>query len=392
MSTEAGFAFLLPFIFICFGCLLLALGFSGSKSAIRWGLGYLAAAGGFLTPWVLSDLPAPFQATIADALFIAAAYCNSQALFVHFGLERLLLIRRIFALAVFAGTLFAVHIRNSLALELLIGDAGFVILMASPLPFVLRTARSLSDYAVIGMTAAVALNTVVRNIFLVALAHPGEIDQFASSQYAYFMQASDGVLGMLLALSAIASIVLRLIAGYRDAADRDPLTQVLNRRGFERMLKQNSGAQAPKGAIIACDIDHFKAVNDRYGHAAGDRVLAACAKILQIIVPRGGMVARFGGEEFVVYVPQIGAREAKALAETMRQAVADYDWRALGISSGITASFGIGELASTDASIHDAISRADGGLYEAKAAGRNRVADGRLTASAHPALRMITRH
>lgn len=391
MSSDDGFAFLLPFIFISFGCIFLVLARWSPGPASRWGLGYLSAAGGFTIPWVLQSIPPQAQASIADFLFLAAAYLNSEALFLHFGPVRFQRLRLGFATIMYAATLYAVHMRESLPLELMFGDIGFVVLMAFPLIFVWRQARQLSERLLLGMAALVVFNTVIRNVVMVALFNPGNIEGFAQSHYAYMMQATDAALGMLLALSAIATMVLGMLGRYRDAAERDPMTRLLNRRGFERIAPDFRGRTFQASAIIVCDIDHFKSINDSYGHATGDRVLIAFAEQLQSFTPASGFVSRFGGEEFVIYLPRLSAADAEHVANTVRLAFANHDWREIDISVQVTASFGIGVSEQGDHSIHDAIARADTALYEAKAAGRNRVViQPKSTSSRNPTLRVIS--
>lgn len=156
-----------------------------------------------------------------------------------------------------------------------------------------------------------------------------------------------------------------------DNAQRDPLTGLANRRAFEEGYAERQARQASI-AVAVCDIDHFKRVNDGFGHAVGDRVLKAIGKALAEHCD-GHLVARYGGEEFVVLFADIALDKARALLETAREEVARKRYRLretdapLGevtFSAGLTA-VGEGE------SVGDAFERADGLLYAAKADGRN---------------------
>ncbi len=162
----------------------------------------------------------------------------------------------------------------------------------------------------------------------------------------------------------------------RDTARRDALTQLPNRRAFEEAFsaQQASGARL---CIAVCDVDHFKSVNDRFGHAVGDRVLRTIAQALTECCT-GHLVARHGGEEFVVLFSGIGIAKARDIMETARASVASKRYRLresdqpigeITFSAGLTRVH-IGEpLAS-------AFERADGKLYDAKHAGRNRIIGG----------------
>lgn len=150
----------------------------------------------------------------------------------------------------------------------------------------------------------------------------------------------------------------------REAADTDPLTGLLNRRGFDRIV-DGHGA----GALVYLDLDHFKSVNDAFGHQAGDDVLRDTARALRGAVRDGDVLARFGGEEFVVFLPEADAAEARDVAERARAALeADV---AIG-DRRVTASFGVA-LRAPELALARAMERADAAAYDAKQAGRNRV-------------------
>ena len=152
----------------------------------------------------------------------------------------------------------------------------------------------------------------------------------------------------------------------------DPLTGLANRRHLdvlERELSQARRSGRPLAALMA-DIDHFKSINDAYGHAMGDKVLKQVAQILRDACRKEDIVARYGGEEFLVILPDSGAGAAADCGERMRKAVAGASFT--GIDRPVTASFGATVLTPADTE-DDFLKRADAALYEAKAGGRNRV-------------------
>jgi diguanylate cyclase len=158
----------------------------------------------------------------------------------------------------------------------------------------------------------------------------------------------------------------------------DALTGVANRRCFEAALARHLAAPRHDGAgaaLILCDIDHFKRINDTWGHPVGDQVIRFLAHVLSKVAPKDALVARYGGEEFAMIVPKTGRGEAAAIAESARQML-----RAQRISkksSGqligvVTASFGVAaQRAGDDCS--KILQRADQRLYIAKACGRDQV-------------------
>ena len=159
-----------------------------------------------------------------------------------------------------------------------------------------------------------------------------------------------------------------------EKASRDALTSVANRAEFDRQMIECVQQHALEGStfsLIISDIDHFKAVNDTYGHQAGDEVLVAFAALMQRSCRQGDLVARYGGEEFVIICKNCPASSASDLAEKIRSELAEMPQEALSGNS-VTSSFGITELQPGDTA-ETLLRRADRALYKAKDGGRNRV-------------------
>lgn len=178
---------------------------------------------------------------------------------------------------------------------------------------------------------------------------------------------------LLLAAMAWALHVQRTLARVlRDQAYRDALTRLPNRRALTERLAQLSAAEARGHALLLADIDHFKQVNDRHGHPAGDQVLSAVADRLAAGAGPHDVVARLGGEEFAVLAAAPDAVAAGALAERLRAAIAAVP---VTLSDGtriaVTVSIGVAPMASLDGP-QAWLSAADHALYAAKRGGRNR--------------------
>lgn len=161
----------------------------------------------------------------------------------------------------------------------------------------------------------------------------------------------------------------------RDDARRDPLTNLPNRRAFEEAFKQHADAGA---TIIVgmCDVDHFKTVNDRFGHAVGDRVLRSIAEVLRESFD-GHLTARYGGEEFIVLFIDTPIEMATAALETARAAVEAKRFRVRETDAPLgTVTISAGVSDGTGKQIGTAVQRADRLLYQAKSEGRNRILAG----------------
>src|SRR5579862_17332 len=175
-------------------------------------------------------------------------------------------------------------------------------------------------------------------------------------------------------------------------AEIDQLTGIANRRAFDvqarRHAERSLETHEPLSVLIF-DIDYFKSYNDRYGHLAGDGALRHVAQVMRACLHRpNDLVARFGGEEFVVVLPQTREDEAIALAERMRAAVFElripHEDSGLGI---LTISGGVTSLDPRDTDSNDLLARADANLYKAKGAGRNHVAANAYLSQSVPAAR-----
>ncbi len=159
-------------------------------------------------------------------------------------------------------------------------------------------------------------------------------------------------------------------------AATDALTGTFNRRRIGELGDATFAAHRTNGlalSVALLDLDHFKHINDQYGHATGDAALRAVADVLTAHLRAGDSLGRYGGEEFAVILPRATLQEATLIVERLRAAVADLSLAPLGVDGRLTLSAGVAAARATDASFDAVVDRADVALYRAKAAGRNRV-------------------
>lgn len=157
----------------------------------------------------------------------------------------------------------------------------------------------------------------------------------------------------------------------------DNLTGIPNQRALHEELRREisrARRHCLPTSFLMLDIDRFKEVNDHYGHLAGDAVLARVAAAVRGATRDGDTVARYGGEEIAVLMPQTELAEAQGVAERIRASIEGLLTEYRGLSIGVTVSIGCAALAPEDANLDDLVKRSDDKLYEAKSAGRNRVA------------------
>jgi diguanylate cyclase (GGDEF)-like protein len=170
--------------------------------------------------------------------------------------------------------------------------------------------------------------------------------------------------------------LVRAREALRFEATHDALTGLLNRRAAERVLEQEYSRSNRTGtplAVLMIDLDRFKSINDRYGHAGGDNVLVAAARCLERGVRSYDQVARLGGEEFLVILPGCTAHDATLVAERLRESMRAESVPTAGGAISFTASVGIAShLEPAGSGVETLLSAADAALYRAKRLGRDR--------------------
>lgn len=191
------------------------------------------------------------------------------------------------------------------------------------------------------------------------------------------VRAADGALDGFVAIASDTTPSSGREAELRRLAETDSLTGMLNRRAFfdtARAALHCMRKQAGTMAIVAFDLDQFKALNDSHGHGAGDAALRALADAALGDVRRGDLVGRLGGDEFAIALPRTDLARATAIAERLRARVEALRISHRGATLRLTASFGVATQTTRREPFEETLARADAALYRAKAEGRNRVA------------------
>lgn len=265
------------------------------------------------------------------------------------------------------------YVENDLqvrAYVLNLGMGGIFLTGAWKLRHLLR--GSVIDRAMFWQLFVLACTFVVRTLLTGGSVPKDNVADFFESEFWIWAEFTMSVLGVAMGLGllivASADVILALMA----ERDSDALTGLLNRRGLQGRAPHllARGRNRPISFVV-CDIDRFKSINDRFGHAQGDTVLSAFAGIVRKVAPPAALTARIGGEEFVIALEDCSVEDAFGMAERMRRAVEQTRFDCLPDDYVVTCSFGIAELHMGEG-LWDVIGRADKILYAAKRAGRNR--------------------
>jgi diguanylate cyclase len=230
----------------------------------------------------------------------------------------------------------------------------------------------------------VVLWTIVGTIFCVAATFALDSYSFETGNWGW---GTDPLKDLLIPLIIAPPLLFYLTRQQRELAiahhelmtlaATDSLTQCLNRRAFtaivsEHLARATAAEEQPSGALLLIDIDHFKRINDTYGHDRGDQALVDVAKAVREVIRDVDTVARVGGEEFAVFLPRLSRENTERISERIRARIGETIVGTVAQPARISASIGA-TMISRSASFSELYILADRSLYAAKRAGRNRV-------------------
>lgn len=348
-----------------------------SQSAPRW----LAAAYLCGVAYYVVELATPFFADATPAVVLGFAMFLGATVLFNAGVARKYDVSCpwrsmaiLFVVSVAAVAAVQELPRHALP-RMMAYQAPFAIMQIVAVAIVLsKRPRRAIDTGFAVLLAASALHFLLKPFLAQAVGGSGASPQtYLYSTYAMFSLTAGTVLGMAVALTMLVILVRDTYLEMAARSETDTLSGLLNRRGFERRAAAAMSAAINQGlpvSLVIADIDHFKSVNDTYGHAAGDNVIAAFAAFLGTAASDHHVAGRVGGEEFAIVLPGTNLMAARLFAEGARGALAAMPMEGLPDDRRVTASFGVAELLPGE-SPSSLMRRADAALYEAKNSGRD---------------------
>ena len=378
--SDRYFALIVP---LCIGLLAAALVVcwavlrqQRSQRYLLWlAAGYCLSAVALGWQSLLDSVQFAYWSPVTGVLYLGGAWSMARGMAGRYGRSA----HPSLALGIGAVVLLALyyygHVQDNLLVRMHWLNAGLGLMQMLPMRGIWRS-RPPSDRlerALRGSFMAFACYTMVRP-FLIMLLVPGlQGSDVPRSGYWLLTLAGTLVFALWFSMLVVACTVRDVVTRLNEERSRDPLTRLLNRRAFmeaaEGLLSER---RSGPWAVVVGDIDHFKQVNDNWGHACGDQVLQHTSGVLQQQVRTGDLVARFGGEEFVLLLQRTSLAEAESVAQRIGQQLASADVPCLPNGRRVTVSFGIARVAGL-LQLTAALSQADSLLYAAKQAGRNRI-------------------
>jgi diguanylate cyclase (GGDEF)-like protein len=347
-------------------------------SATDWRIGTLLFAGGLILIPVQAELPPAFILPVYNGCLLLGAALYWRAIRRFYGLPDAWWVFLPGVLATALVFWFAA-VTPSLPTRVVAVTVGSMV----PLLATAWTLRAQNDYGLTtsrfvlaGLIALLGLFIIVRTIYFATTSTPPKSIMDKQDWMNLLTPFSLGILPVIGTTAFLLMASERVRWQWERAAATDYLTDLPNRRTItgSGVARFNAARRTGgKFAVAIIDIDHFKSINDRFGHDVGDLALKHVAALLNQVCRGPHMLGRQGGEEFVALLDNANPADAHAAGERLRLAIAEHP---LALSSGplaITASIGVSAIDAGDKEFDDLLRRADLALYDAKAAGRNRV-------------------
>ncbi|WP_302357634.1 diguanylate cyclase [Alcaligenes sp. YSL9] len=308
-----------------------------------------------------------------SAMYLYGVWALSHGVALRFGGRAHPRLAGIIVLVTLGLLFYFSQIDDDLWLRLQILNWGLALLVALPIKSILSgRSRTIPLATLLRASYLTALLYAFVRVFALATLIPREMQpELTRSGFWLLMLATNMFISIWVALAILTSTAMSIVQTLDHERSRDPLTRLLNRRAFFEQVKKRLELYGHSGwAVMTCDLDHFKMVNDTWGHVAGDRALKEFGALLARTVRQDDLAARFGGEEFVLLIRSTSLHTAVLVAERLRSSVMNLHIPAT--AHTLTASFGVVQL-NSNGDINQAIEQADRLLYEAKHAGRNKV-------------------
>ena len=342
----------------------------------RWcAAGFLCAAATVAVEALVPFLPDRLASALSFSFLMLAVTLIVVGLARHYRPDMSLRpILALFVLAEAVNLLLRYDLPRPSLIHSLIYQLPYAAMLALGAGIVLSSGRRLADLALLAVLAAGSLHFAFKAIVpLFATGPAPDVRHYIVSIYAYYSQTMGAILALLLGLSVLGIIIAELMAETARRLERDSLSGALSRAAFMERAAALLASLRPeeRACLVMCDLDHFKSINDRFGHAAGDEVIRAFGGVLIERAGAGALCGRIGGEEFCLLLPDGDVASAQRRIEAVRSAMDRLRYALVPGEIRVTASFGLA-VTGRNEHVDEALRRADLALYAAKAGGRDR--------------------
>jgi diguanylate cyclase (GGDEF)-like protein len=347
------------------------------RRSARWfALGYCAGIVYLLLEFVIASFGSTtLLAVIAYGTFLAALVIINVGIAHKYDVRVPWTIMAVVSAAAMTGCYVSESMPRDSFMRMVIYQSPYFILQAIAVGIVAQARKhSALDYLLMALLAGSSLQFLSKPFLFRPFGGTGaSAGEYLGTEYALVSQSMGTIFAIAVALMLLI-VLMRDVLGEANArSETDVLSGLLNRGGFEahstQAMRDAAGRGVPVSLVIS-DLDHFKEINDTFGHAAGDNVIVAFARFLRSAMAEHHVAGRIGGEEFAILLPGTNLVAARLFAEGARNAFSSLPIDGVPLTKRVTASFGVAEMA-RDETIAGLMARADKALYIAKNSGRD---------------------
>ena len=373
VQAQSLFQLLNPLIFVLFSAAFFGVHAANPKARglIRLSLSYAVGAAAFIFDFFRGPMPDWLAAFGSNGLYLATSILFVAGVTCRYGVRTPW--GAIAAAGLLFGAAYAWHflVVDDIWMRTYATSLGNGAVIAIGLAAIAGQALRGPDRIVLAVYAVLTAQFFIRPFVVAHFSADMTMETYTQSLFFLTLHLVVGALAIAMAMTLLSVYSMEIFRELASRSVTDSLSGVLNRRGFEDAAAAALDRGEAASAII-CDIDRFKSVNDTYGHAFGDAVIAEMGALLRAYAHGGRIAGRLGGEEFALLVP---ARldDARDIAEAMRRTFASIVFEAKGARPTFTASLGVA-MRQPEENLAALLSRADEALYLAKESGRDRVA------------------
>ncbi|MDG5749720.1 GGDEF domain-containing protein [Qipengyuania sp. XHP0211] len=337
---------------------------------------YFCLGLGFLVTHLVPDPGAFYVFHATQVLYTlgtgALIWAAAKRVGQHVSIRALAVVYAISALTLAA----AIFLSNDTGPRLYIINTGYGVMMVIGTMALFNVQRrNAIDTLIAVLFALAAVNFLVRPVLTLIIAGGSDASAYRESIYYSVLSVAVTVASLMTGVALIGACAWDMVIAERERGERDMLTGLRARRAFEQdaiaIIERAKQEGVPVGLVVA-DIDHFKAVNDVYGHQVGDKAIAAFGGVIADMIRNSDIAGRIGGEEFCILAWNCDDERAEAMAERVRRRFSETAVSGMPSNNRLSASFGVAAREAGEG-YGKLFARADAELYRAKESGRNRV-------------------
>ena len=380
MQAQSYFQLLNPLVFLLFsiGFLWIFAAKRDMKAAAWISASYAFGAAAFLIDFLRDGMSFLVVSVVTNVFYTVTAVTFSAGIVLRYREHAPWAVLLLAAAANLSAYAFFLFIHDDMWMRTFAVNLGNGLILSAGLFAIRSHIHRAIEKIVFGVYAVMCLQFIVRPLIVFQFdSAPMSLETYNDSVFFIAFHLVVGVIAVTMAMTLLVSFSMEIIEDLGARSITDSLSGILNRRGFEEGAAGTFALADETGeavCLILADIDHFKSINDSYGHGFGDLVIARTGSLFRGYANGGRSAGRIGGEEFALLMPATRLEDGRLFADAMRRKFSAYKFRTDQGALTFSASFGVAERRPGEP-LSELLSRADAALYFSKENGRDRVSD-----------------